>query len=236
MRNFLDSTSIATVFLDRQLSIKRFTAAASSIVNLIPSDVGRPFHHIASKLEEDNLYADAAQVLDSLVAKERQVRSTDGRWYLCRTIPYRTQDNQIDGVVMTLTDMTELKLAESAAAAKNLAEGIIDTVREPLVALDGEFRVIAANGAFYRLFQAEFGTTIAHSFFELGNRQWDIPALRELLEKVLPQNSQVDNFLVESDFPKIGRKKMIVNARRIFRAGVGTETILLAINEAIPNY
>jgi two-component system CheB/CheR fusion protein len=236
MRNFLDSTSIATVFLDRQLLIKRFTAAASSIVNLIPSDVGRPFHHIASKLEEDNLYADAAQVLDSLVAKERQVRSTDGRWYLCRTIPYRTQDNQIDGVVMTLTDMTELKLAESAAAAKNLAEGIIDTVREPLVALDGEFRVIAANGAFYRLFQAEFGTTIAHSFFELGNRQWDIPALRELLEKVLPQNSQVDNFLVESDFPKIGRKKMIVNARRIFRAGVGTETILLAINEAIPNY
>lgn len=236
MQNFLDSTRIATVFLDRQLSIKRFTAAASSIINLIPSDIGRPFHHIASELEEDNLYADAAQVLDSLVAKERQVRSTDGRWYLCRTIPYRTQDNKIDGVVLTLTDMTELKLAESAAAAKNLAEGIVDTVREPLVALDGELSVIAANGSFYRLFQAEIDTTIAQSFFELGNRQWDIPALRELLEKVLPQNSQVNDFVVEHDFPKIGRKKMIVNARRIFRAGVGTETILLAINEAIPNH
>jgi len=235
MQNFLDSTRIATVFLDRQLSIKRFTAEASRVVNLIPSDVGRPFYHIASKLEEDNLSADAAQVLDSLVAKERQVRSTDGRWYLCRTIPYRTQDNVIDGVVMTLTDMTDLKLAESASVAKNLAEGIVDTVREPLVALDGELRVIAANGAFYRLFQAEIGTTLAQSFFELGNGQWDIPALRDLLEKILTKNSQVDDFVVEHDFPKIGQKKMIVNARRIFRAGVGTETILLAINEAITN-
>ena len=81
----------------------------------------------------------------------------------------------------------------------------------------------------------ESDTTLAQSFFELGNRQWDIPALRELLEKVLPQNGQVDDFVVEHDFPKIGRKKMIVNARRIFRAGGGTETILLAINEAIPN-
>ncbi len=82
------------MFLDRQLSIKRFTAAVSSVINLIPSDIGRPFHHIATKLEEDNLHADAAQVLDSSVAKERQVRSTNGRWYLCRTIPYRTQDNR----------------------------------------------------------------------------------------------------------------------------------------------
>ena len=235
MKNYLDSTRIATVFLDRHLSIKRFTAAASSVINLIPSDIGRPFHHIATKLEEDNLHADAAQVLDSSVAKERQVRSTNGRWYLCRTIPYRTQDNRVDGVVMTLTDMTELKLAESAAAAKNLAEGIVDTVREPLVALDGKLNVVAANDAFYRLFQVESETTLAQSFLELGNRQWDIPALRELLEKVLPQNGQVEDFVVEHDFPKIGRKKMIVNARRIFRAGVGTETILLAINQAIPN-
>ena len=109
---------------------------------------------------------------------------------------------------------------------------MVDTVREPLVALDGELRVIAANGAFYRLFQADIGTTVGQSFFALGNRQWDIPLLREMLEKVLPQNSQVDDFVLEHDFPKNGRKKMIVNARRIFRDGVGTETILLAINEA----
>ena len=108
---------------------------------------------------------------------------------------------------MTLTDMTDLKLAESAAVAKNLAEGIVDTVREPLVTLDGKLNVVAANDAFYRLFQVESDTTLAQSFFELGNRQWDIPALRELLEKVLPQNGQVDDFVVEYDFPKIGRKK-----------------------------
>ncbi len=87
MKNYLDSTRIATVFLDRQLSIKRFTAAVSSIINLIPSDIGRPFHHIASTLEEDNLHADAAQVLASSVAKERQVRSANGRWYLAGRFP-----------------------------------------------------------------------------------------------------------------------------------------------------
>jgi two-component system CheB/CheR fusion protein len=232
MKNLLDSTKIATVFLDNQLCIKRFTSEATKIINLIQSDVGRPVSHIVSNLEEDTLSLDAQQVMDSLVSKERQVRTREGRWYLNRVIPYRTLDNVIDGVVLTFTDITEQKLAESATAARNLAEGIVDTVREPLVALDGGLRVIAANGAFYNLFNAAIDSTIAQSFFELGNGQWDAPKLRELLEKLLPQNTQIENFVVEHEFPKIGPRKMIINARRIYHEGVGTETILLTINDA----
>ena len=118
---------------------------------------------------------------------------------------------------------------------QNYAQNIVDTVREPLLILDATLRVRSANRAFYQTFHVSSEETEGRLIYELGNGQWDIPALRDLLEKILTKNSQVDDFVVEHDFPKIGRKKMLVNARRIFRAGVGTETILLAINEAITN-
>ena len=231
MKNLFDSTKIATVFLDNQLCIKRFTSEATRIINLIQSDVGRPVSHIASKLEDDTLSTDAQQVLDSLVPKQRQIKSRDGLWYLYRAMPYRTLDQSIDGVVLTFTDITEQKLAESANAAKEIAEGIVETVREPLVVLDDCFSVLAANRAFYRLFQVAEKDTMSDSFFNLANGQWDIPKLRELLEKLLPKNTEIENFVVERSFPTIGPKKMIINARRIYHQGIGTQTILLTINE-----
>ena len=139
MKNLLDSTRIATLFLDNQLRIRRFTSEATKIINLIQSDVGRPVSHIVGNLEQDTLSRDAQEVLDSLVLKERAVRTKDGRWYLNRVIPYRTLDNVIDGVVITFTDFTAQKTAESIQAARNLAEGIVETVGDPLIALDGKF-------------------------------------------------------------------------------------------------
>ena len=231
MKNLLDSTRIATLFLDNQLRIRRFTSEATKIINLIQSDVGRPVSHIVGNLEQDTLSRDAQEVLDSLVLKERAVRTKDGRWYLNRVIPYRTLDNVIDGVVITFTDFTAQKTAESIQAARNLAEGIVETVGDPLIALDGSLRVVAANSAFYRLFQTVSDATVGQLFYDLGNGQWNIPRLRELLERILPQNSRVDNFIVEHDFPRIGRKKMTINALRIHREGIGTETILLTIKD-----
>ena len=231
MKNLFDSTRIATLFLDNQLCIKRFTSEATKIINLIQSDVGRPVSHIVSNLEQDTLSRDAQEVLDSLVAKERRVRTKDGRWYLNRVIPYRTLDNVIDGVVITFTDISEQKIAELVLAARNLAEGIVETVGDPLVALDGGLRVVAANTAFYGLFQTVSDATVGQLFYDLGNGQWNIPRLRELLEQILPQNSRVDNFIVEHDFPRIGRQKMTIDALRIHREGIGAETILLTIKD-----
>jgi two-component system CheB/CheR fusion protein len=232
MKNLLDSTKIATIFLDSQLCIKRFTSETAKIINLIPSDVGRPVSHIVSNLEQDTLPRDAQEVLDSLVSKERPVKTKDGRWYLYRVIPYRTLDNVIDGVVVTFTNINEQKAAELAVvAARNLAEGIVETVGDPLLALDGSLRVVAANSAFYRFFQTVPDATVGQRFYDLGNEQWNIPNLRELLEQILPQNSKVDNFIVEHDFPRIGWKKMAINALRIHREGIGVETILLTIKE-----
>jgi two-component system, chemotaxis family, CheB/CheR fusion protein len=228
MRNLLDSTRIATIFLDRDLRIQRFTSETTRIINLIPSDVGRPINHIVSNLEDDALFENAQQVIDSLVARERTVRTKEGRLYLSRIMPYRTLDNVIDGVVITFTDITEETMSRNA---RNLAEGIVESVRDPLVVLDEKFLVIAANSSFYAFFRATPDDTIGKSFFELGNAQWNIPKLRDLLEQILPQNKQINEFIVEHNFPVIGHKKMSIDALRVRREGMATETLLLTIKD-----
>ena len=112
LANLLVSTSIATVLLDTDLRIKRFTTAASHLLNLQKSDTGRPMTHIASNLVGIELSGDARTVLDSLTPLEKEVGSQDGRQYLLRVLPYRTGDNAVQGVVLTLVDVTTLKQIE----------------------------------------------------------------------------------------------------------------------------
>ena len=111
------------------------------------------------------------------------------------------------------------------------AEGIIHTVREPLVVLNGDLKVVSANPAFYRMFQVTPQEIEGQLLYDLGNRQWDIPALRQLLDKMLPKNTQVEDFLIDHEFPRIGRKRMLLNARQIVQADRQTQWILLAIED-----
>lgn len=113
MKNLINGIDIATIFLDNQLNVKRFTAQATKIVNLIAGDVKRPFTDMATNLKYDRLNDDARAVLDTLIPAERQVQTQDDRWYTMRILPYRTQDNVIDGVVLTFTDITALKTLEA---------------------------------------------------------------------------------------------------------------------------
>ncbi len=115
MNNLLAGTGIGTIFVDHRLCILRFTPTATRIVNLIPSDVGRPVGHIVSNLSGyDSLVADVNDVLETLVPRELQVQTIDGKWYTMRILPYRTLENTIEGAVITFVDITELKRAESA--------------------------------------------------------------------------------------------------------------------------
>src|SRR5262249_9569208 len=104
LANLLASTDIATVFLDTDFAIKRFTPAVGRRVTLIPSDIGRPLSDLASRFTDGELLSDARQVLDNLSPVQREVEAGPGRWYIRRILPYRTQDNRIDGVVGTFTD------------------------------------------------------------------------------------------------------------------------------------
>jgi two-component system CheB/CheR fusion protein len=112
MRNLLDSTDIATLFLDRALCVRRFTPQAARLFKLLPGDVGRPITDITSSLIHPSLADDVEQVLHRLTVSERDVRTVDGRWFAVRTMPYRTTENVIDGVVLTFMEATKLKRLE----------------------------------------------------------------------------------------------------------------------------
>ena len=113
MKNLLDSTNVATLFLDEALNVRRFTSQTSEIIKLIPGDAGRPITDIASDMVYPGLAGDAREVLRTLVSIEKPVTASDGRWFLVRIMPYRTLENRIDGVVITFTDVTVSKTLEA---------------------------------------------------------------------------------------------------------------------------
>jgi len=114
MANLLNSTSIATLFLDAKLGVRRFTTSLASLYRLLPGDVGRPITDIVSSLAFSDLAVQANEVLRTLVVFEREVATDDDRWFVVRIMPYRTQDDRIDGLVLTYTESTRAKMLEAA--------------------------------------------------------------------------------------------------------------------------
>ena len=125
-------------------------------------------------------------------------------------------------------DMNEKKTLEEI---REYSESIINTIREPLIALDQDLRVVSASRSFYEFFEAKPEETVGQLIYGLGNKQWDIPRLRELLENILPQKATFDNYEVEHDFATIGRRIMLLNARQIQRVLGKEKIILLAIED-----
>jgi signal transduction histidine kinase len=130
-----------------------------------------------------------------------------------------------------MEDVTERRRAERLVAEIELyAQNIVDTVREPLLMLDPSLRVRSANGAFYQTFRVTAEETEGRLIYELGNGQWDIPALRTLLEEIIPQKSVFNDYELAHDFPAIGWRVMLLNAREL-RAGSHTEMLVLAMED-----
>ncbi len=115
--------------------------------------------------------------------------------------------------------------------AREYAENIIDTVHQPLIVLDGNLRVVSASRSFYESFKVKPEETEKQLIYDLGNRQWNIPKLRELLEDIVPKTTSFDNFEVEHDFPGIGKRIMLLNARQIYQKANKTKLILIAIED-----
>jgi two-component system CheB/CheR fusion protein len=234
MKNLLDNIRIGTIFLDRQLRIRRFTRDALKVYRLAATDVGRPLADIRSELQGGDLLADAQAVLESLVPIERELSTAGGDWYLVRIQPYRTMDNLIDGVVLTFADVTERVQAIAARKARDLAEAIVDTVNDPLVVLDGALNVLSANRAFHREFGSSAQATLGRNLFEIGDRQWDFPTMHELLENVLPREHGFVRRTVEHDFPGLGVRRLNLSARRIVEPAGAADLVLLAIELTAP--
>jgi two-component system CheB/CheR fusion protein len=232
IENFFYSSSIGAVFLDQKLTVKRFTPAVRGIFKLIDTDVGRPLQDITSSIEERDVLSDAREVLETLDHKQLKVRTSEGRNYEAEIRPYRTADNLIDGVVLTFNDVTRFKHLElEARDAQRYAESITATIREPLIVLDGDLKVRSANPAFFFTFNTTPSETEGRKLFDLGNGQWDVPALRTLLESIITEDNEFENYRVECEFPHIGKRVILLNARRIPGTDTRPDLILLAFED-----
>jgi two-component system CheB/CheR fusion protein len=228
MQNLLNSTNMAIVFLDERMHVKRFSEDAKELFHLVPSDVGRPLSDLATNLKYKGLLDDCRDVLKRLEKKEIVVASQDEGRYLMRILPYRTVENMISGVVVTFVSVETLKRAEED---RDFFGAIVQTIREPMVVTEGNLKVVAANKAFYETFHTEQRGTIDRLIYDLGNRQWNIPALRKLLEEILPLSKSFSDYRVDHDFPGIGRRTFLLNARRLERAKGEAGMILLAFQD-----
>ncbi|HEY6404357.1 MAG TPA: PAS domain S-box protein, partial [Blastocatellia bacterium] len=262
LSNLHSSINMAILVLARDLTIRRFNTPAEKIFNLLATDVGRPLSSVRHNLvvvnerssrgndsrasattENQSLTTSAAttpfpledflrEVIDTVSVREREVRDKDDRWYVIRARPYMTSDNKIDGAVLLLVDIDELKRAErEAKAARDYAEATIRTARDPMIVLRADLRVNTANEGFYKTFKTTPDQTEGRLIYDLGDQQWNIPKLRILLEDILPRNSFFNDFEVTHDFPHVGRRTMLLNARRLELDDGSAQMILLAIED-----
>ena len=225
LTNLLESISIPLVMVGRDLRIRRFTRAMEPMLNLIASDVGRSITDLQPQIELPDLRRLLLDAMEGGNRQPRDIRDSHGRWYSLRILPSMGPDGRTDGAVLMLIDI------DAAKRGLDFAEAIVETVREPLVILNQNLEVIHANRTFYETFRAAPQETEGRLIYGLGNGQWNIPKLRELLENVLPAHATFRDFEVTYEFEHVGRKVMLLNASEIFNPNAQARTILLAIED-----
>jgi len=226
LANLLESISIPLVMVGRDLRIRRFTRAMEPKLNLIASDVGRSITDLRPQIELPDLRRLLLDAMEGRNRQPRDIRDSHGRWYSLHILPSLGPDGKTDGAVLMLIDI------DAAKRGLDFAEAIVETVREPLVILNQNLQVIKANKTFYETFRAVREETENRLIYDLGNGQWNIPKLRELLENILPAHATFRDFEVTHEFEHVGRKVMMLNASEVFNPNAQARTILLAIEDA----
>jgi two-component system CheB/CheR fusion protein len=228
LTNLLSSINIPIVMVDNNLTVRRATPLAEKLFNLTPADTGRRLSHFKPNLTVANIDKLIAEVLDSLTTRESKVQDTNGHWYSMRIRPYRTRDNKIDGAVLALVDIDEeQRQIARLALATSYTEAILETAHEPLVILDGGLRVRKASRAFYETFKLGPKKIYGIHFCEIGAGEWDIHALRQLLQQKLLNSDRVENLTADLVFKHLGRRTLAFSARRV--QGEKEPIVVLAI-------
>jgi len=232
LRNVLDGIEIPILMLGNDRRVRRFTPSAEKVFNLLPTDVGRPIQNLRPNLDLPDLQPLISRTIDTLKAQEQEVRDLEGRYYSMTVRPYRTADNRIDGVLIALVDRDAMtRSIVETRRARDYASAIVETVREPLVVLDSGLRVVTANHSFYAAFQISAEEVEKQEIYDLAGGAWDIPDLRKLLEQILLGGPQFNDFKLTHVFPKIGRRTLLLNARRLRQEDQTQEMILLAMED-----
>jgi two-component system CheB/CheR fusion protein len=226
LANLLDAIRIPIVFVGSDLRIRRFTASATDIFRLLPSDIGRPISDIRHTLDVPDLTKLIESTVEHLVSTEREVQDASGRWRSLEIRPYRTADNRIEGATIALPDIDRLKHSEQ------YLKQIIDNVPNPLLVLDADLRILLANNTYCNVFQVSLAGTVGELLYRVGDDQWNIPHLKDALTDVLAKNTLLGAYLVKHEFRFIGSRSMLISAQRIEDvAGASRPLILMAVED-----
>jgi two-component system CheB/CheR fusion protein len=230
MQNLLNSTDVATVFLDDNLAIKRFTTQARKVFSLIDTDIGRPISDLSANLEYDGFVRDARDVLHSLVFQEREIRTKEGAWRLMRIMPYRTAENVIDGLVMTFIDIDRVKAKEEETeAARRLAETMVEAVPAGVMVVDAELRVVSANRTFLELFRTTVKRTVGESVQSLADGALDSPEFLTPIAEVFKTGEEMHERPLRAIGQRVIQQPLLMSARRMLTKPGEAQRVLVMV-------
>jgi two-component system CheB/CheR fusion protein len=226
LNNLLGSVQIPIVMVTADARIRRFTPAAEPVLNLIPSDIGRPIGHIKPNVIYPDLEQVMLKVVETVTADEREVEDSEGHTYVATARPYKSVDHRIDGAVLALFDVSS-----TLRAARETGEAIISTVRDAVLMLDSDHSIRRVNQAFTQHFGHTDASVHGKSIFQIADGRWNIPPLRYLLQEVLPRDQRVQDFQVELDLPALGTRRFYIDGRCIESNRKGERVVWLIVRE-----
>ena len=230
VKNLLASSQLPLIMVDRDLNIRNFTGAAERFFKFIPSDLGRSIGDINTGLGDVDIVEQGKLVIESGQAIERQVASRHGATYKMSVSPFISSDMRIDGAVFAFVSVDAI-LTEAEKKASALADGIVSTVREPLLVLDAALRTQMANASFYKKFNTKAEDVLNTEVYAIANRQWDIPELRQMLTEVISKQTSFDDYEVVLNTRNAAKRTFLLNAREIQGASDKSGLILLAFED-----
>jgi two-component system CheB/CheR fusion protein len=230
--NFFASATIPVLMLSRDLLLRRLTPAAGTLLGILPTDIGRPLGRLVLQVDPFEVEVLVLGVIETMLPVERELQDGQGRWWRLHVRPYRTSDKRIDGAVLVLLDIDLLKRNQRIVEeARDFADAIVDTAREPLLILDRELRVRRTNQAFCETFGFTRAETEGTRFEQLMSGQWAMAGLLALLEDVLATGRSFGDHVVAGTSPETHARTLVLNARRLRQETTRGDLILLAIED-----
>jgi two-component system, chemotaxis family, CheB/CheR fusion protein len=229
--NILGSVEIPLIIVDGGRRVRRFTPQAQRMLNLLPSDVGRPIDDLRPNLAIEDLDRKLREVIATVTLHEEEAQGRDGRWYRLQIRPYTTVDKRIDGAVLSIVDIDVLKRALGAAEwARDYARATVEAVQTPLLVLDERLHVVSANEAFLEGYGPPQAEGESGLLYEVMNRAWDVPELRSALAYVLAGNGRFQKLAVQCELPRLGPRSLSLSGRSVSTAS-GERMVLLAVED-----
>jgi two-component system, chemotaxis family, CheB/CheR fusion protein len=233
LQNILNGSGIPLLVVDRNLKLCFFTPAVTALFDVTAADLGQPLAAIPRRFADDDLVLDAQTIIATNASLCREVDSDEeGGCFMRRLLPYRGDDDTVEGAIITFVDISDKRRAERAGEALlAYSNSIIDTVRQSLVVLDEELRIISANPMFYRTFFIVPEDAVGKSLLNLGDRCFDVSAIHNFLDRIATDRDVVEDYAIEIEFPPRGRHALLLNARNIPALSPAMKRTLLVIDD-----